>query len=137
MNRRRLSVALIAAASTTLALVSPVHAQTTTDTTTDTEQSQSSFMGPGELANSISSGNGSSGVPESEQEPAPAPEPEPELPGWAGSLEISPQAELALAIVGAFFAVGSFATKVAVFAIPIIPGAQEQLEQTLRGIGLV
>ncbi|WIM70080.1 hypothetical protein [Corynebacterium suedekumii] len=133
MNRRRLSVALIAAASTTLALVSPVHAQTTTDT----EQSQSSFMGPGELANSISSGNGSSGVPESEQEPAPAPEPEPELPGWAGSLEISPQAELALAIVGAVFAVGSFATKVAVFAIPIIPGAQEQLEQTLRGIGLV
>lgn len=134
MNRRRLSVALIAAASTTLALVSPVNAQPA-DTTT--EQSQSSFMGPGELANSISSGNGSSGVPESEQDPAPAPEPDPELPGWAGSLEISPEAELALAIVGAVFAVGSFATKLAVFAIPMIPGGTEQLEQTLRSIGLV
>lgn len=85
MNRRRISIALIAATSTLLASVTPAVAQsadlsgsdgttssaeTTTveaenedDVNTDPEPG-SQFMGPRELASSIASGNGSSGTPD-------------------------------------------------------------------------
>ncbi|AJE33572.1 hypothetical protein B842_08615 [Corynebacterium humireducens NBRC 106098 = DSM 45392] len=126
MIRRRLAVALVAAASTSLALVTPVHAE-------ETEQGISSLS-------SLSSTTGSSDSTESTPTPTPGEdedeEKEVQLPGWAGSLEMTPEAELTFEIIRAVFTLGLAATQAAVVLVPLMPGGVDQLRAFLAQFGI-
>jgi len=127
--RRRLAVALVAAASTSLALVTPVHAE-------ETEQGISSLSS----LSSLSSTTGSSDSTESTPTPTPGEdedeEKEVQLPGWAGSLEMTPEAELTFEIIRAVFTLGLAATQAAVVLVPLMPGGVDQLRAFLAQFGI-
>lgn len=116
MIRRRLAVALVAATSTTLALVTPVQAQDDTGSSLDAVSTVSS----------LSSTN--STAPEMD-------EPK-EMPEWAKSLELSDDAALAFEIVKAVMAVGLAITQGAVIVLPFIPGGVDQLRNFLAQFGI-
>ncbi|QGU04981.1 hypothetical protein [Corynebacterium comes] len=111
MIRRRLSVALVAAASTTLALVTPAHA----DTQMESEPSFSSLS------------SGSSGDSDDENS---------ELPGWAQSMVLDEDSLLVLEIIRAVMATGLAITQGAVLALPFIPGGKDQLRDFLASLGI-
>ncbi len=149
MNRRRMSVTLVAAATTALALVSPAQAvesntdpapQENQETTTETAEDGSSFMGPMDLVRSIAGGYGSSGVPEDENTGGGAgdvvEEEEPELPDWAGSLAVPEQLELPLAIITALLSVGATVAQVAAILLPILPGGVDMLRDLITSLGI-
>ncbi len=115
--RRRLSVALVAATSTALALVTPVHAGE-----------------PGQDSNSLSSTSSLSSS--SEEDTTGLNGAGGQLPGWAGSLEMSPESELAIEIVKAVMAVGLAATQAAVIVLPLMPGGVDQLRAFLAQFGI-
>lgn len=146
MNRRRMSVALVAATTTLLAVVTPAQAQEP-DTAPAPAQVQneednqsgddgSSFMGPGDLLRSILSGNGSSGVPEDPENEDATEEDEPALPEWAGSLAVPEELELPLAILSALVAIGATATQIAAIVLPIIPGGVDMLRDLVTSLGI-
>ena len=124
MIRRRLAVALVAAASTSLALVTPVHAE---ETALGSAQDLTSLSSLSSTTDSDSDGV----VEEDEVE-----EEQPELPGWAQSLEMSPETELAFEIVKAVMAVGLAATQAAVIVVPLLPGGVDQLRDVLAQFGI-
>ena len=115
MIRRRLSVALVAAASTTLALVAPVHAE-------ETGQDISSLS-------SLSSTTDTTTPDVDEDKKV-------ELPGWAGSLEMTPEAELNFEILRAILTLGMAATQAAVIIVPLLPGGVDQLRAFLAQFGI-
>lgn len=127
--RRRLSVALIAATTSALALTTPAVAQSSgsslsSSSSSDTEQG-STFMGPGELAESISSGHGSSGVPEDEKSPEDDPEEPPidleDFPEWMhGSIQPSEEMQIAFAVLNGIMTIGAIGTQVIVGLAPVI-----------------
>ncbi len=118
MIRRRLSVALVAAASTTLALVAPVHAE-------ETGQDISSLSS----LSSLSSTTDTTTPDVDEDEKV-------ELPGWAGSLEMTPEAELNFEILRAILTLGMAATQAAVIIVPLLPGGVDQLRAFLAQFGI-
>ena len=124
MIRRRLAVALVAAASTSLALVTPVHAE-------ETEPGLSSLSS----VSSLSSTTDTDTDTETETDPE-APGTDEELPGWAGSLELSPEAELTIEVIRAVMAVGLAATQAAVIIVPLVPGGVDQLRDFLAQFGI-
>ena len=126
MIRRRLAVALVAAASTSLALVTPVHAE-------ETEPGLSSLSSVSSLSSTTDT--------ETETDPeAPGTDEDEEttseLPGWAGSLELSPEAELTIEVIRAVMAVGLAATQAAVIIVPLVPGGVDQLRDFLAQFGI-
>lgn len=130
MIRRRLAVALVAAASTSLALVTPVHAE-------ETEPGLSSLSS----VSSLSSTTDTDTDTETETDPeAPGTDEDEEttseLPGWAGSLELSPEAELTIEVIRAVMAVGLAATQAAVIIVPLVPGGVDQLRDFLAQFGI-
>ena len=116
MIRRRLAVALVAATSTTLALVTPVQAQDDTGGSLDAVSTVSSLS--------------------STDSPAPKEEDPVEMPEWAKSLELSDDAALAFEIVKAVMAVGLAVTQGAVIVLPFIPGGVDQLRNFLAQFGI-
>lgn len=122
MIRRRLSVALVAAASTSLALVTPVHAETAPG-----EQEQS--------VSSLSSGSsGSSG--EGDTTPEENGENGEELPGWVQSAVLDDDSLLAIEVIKAVLAVGLAVTQAAVVVLPFVPGGTDQLRDFLASSGI-
>lgn len=119
MIRRRLSVALVAATGTTLALVTPVHAETAPDQ----EQAVSSLS-------SLPSGSSAAGTAETGEEE------DSQLPGWAQSAELDDNSLLAIEIIKAVLAVGLALTQAAVIVLPFIPGGTDQLRGFLTSLGL-
>lgn len=129
MIRRRLAVALVAAASTSLALVTPVHAE-------ETEPGLSSLSSVSSLSSSTTDTD-----TDTETDPeAPGTDKDEEttseLPGWAGSLELSPEAELTIEVIRAVMAVGLAATQAAVIIVPLVPGGVDQLRDFLAQFGI-
>lgn len=120
MIRRRLAVALVAATSTTLALVTPVQAQDDTGSSLDAVSTVSSLSSTGSTAPEI-------------DEPAKDPV---TMPEWAKSLELSDDAALAFEIVKAVMAVGLAITQGAVIVLPFIPGGVDQLRNFLAQFGI-
>ena len=120
MIRRRLAVALVAATSTTLALVTPVQAQDDTGSSLDAVSTVSSLSSTDSTAPEVD-----------EQEGAPV-----EMPEWAKSLELSDDAALAFEIVKAVMAVGLAVTQGAVIVLPFIPGGVDQLRNFLAQFGI-
>lgn len=126
--RRRLSIALIAATTSALAITTPALAEETADPThSTTVEPGSTFMGPGDLARSILGGYGSSGVPAGTDAPAAeGEEDEPvydleEIPEWMhGSVEPSAEVQLVMAIIGAIGAVAAVSMQVLVSLAPVI-----------------
>jgi len=118
--RRRLAVALVAATSTTLALVTPVQAQDDTGSSLDAVSTVSSLSSTDSTAPEVD-----------EQEGAPV-----EMPEWAKSLELSDDAALAFEIVKAVMAVGLAVTQGAVIVLPFIPGGVDQLRNFLAQFGI-
>lgn len=126
MIRRRLAVALVAAASTSLALVTPVHAE-------ETEPGLSSLSSVSSLSSTTDTDTETDpeapGTDEDEETTS-------ELPGWAGSLELSPEAELTIEVIRAVMAVGLAATQAAVIIVPLVPGGVDQLRDFLAQFGI-
>lgn len=120
MIRRRLAVALVAATSTTLALVTPVQAQDDTGGSLDAVSTVSSLS---------STDSPAPEVDEPEEDPV-------EMPEWAKSLELSDDAALAFEIVKAVMAVGLAVTQGAVIVLPFIPGGVDQLRNFLAQFGI-
>lgn len=120
MIRRRLAVALVAATSTTLALVTPVQAQGDTGGSLDAVSTVSSLS---------STDSPAPEVDEQEEDPV-------EMPEWAKSLELSDDAALAFEIVKAVMAVGLAVTQGAVIVLPFIPGGVDQLRNFLAQFGI-
>lgn len=114
MIRRRLSVALVAAAGTTLALVTPVHAEAPQDQ----EQSISS------LSSGSSQAEGTVDNDDSE------------LPGWAQSAELDDDSLLTIEIIKAVLAAGLALTQAAVIVLPFVPGGTDQLRGFLGSLGI-
>ncbi|GAB2504095.1 hypothetical protein CATRI_08590 [Corynebacterium atrinae] len=108
MNRRRLTVALVAATATGLALVTPVQAED----------------GSG---SSLSSDTSLSSTPEDLPEG---------IPPLMGSAVVTGDAKLVLDTVQAILMVGALVTKVAAFATPFIPNGEAMLRNALRSIGV-
>ena len=115
MIRRRLAVALVAATSTTMALVTPVQAQDDTGISTVSSLSSTDSTAPE--------------VDEPVEDPV-------EMPEWAKSLELSDDAALAFEIVKAVMAVGLAVTQGAVIVLPFIPGGVDQLRNFLAQFGI-
>lgn len=120
MIRRRLAVALVAATSTTLALVTPVQAQEDTGNSLDAVSTVSSLSSTDSTAPEV-------------DEPVEDPV---EMPEWAKSLELSDDAALAFEIVKAVMAVGLAITQGAVIVLPFIPGGVDQLRNFLAQFGI-
>lgn len=120
MIRRRLAVALVAATSTTLALVTPVQAQDETGSSLDAVSTVSSLSSTDSTAPEVD---------EPEEDPV-------EMPEWAKSLELSDDAALAFEIVKAVMAVGLAVTQGAVIVLPFIPGGVDQLRNFLAQFGI-
>ncbi|HJD78054.1 MAG TPA: hypothetical protein K8V93_03480 [Corynebacterium pollutisoli] len=120
MIRRRLAVALVAATSTTLALVTPVQAQDDTGSSLDAVSTVSSLSSTDSTAPEV-------------DEPVEDPV---EMPEWAKSLELSDDAALAFEIVKAVMAVGLAVTQGAVIVLPFIPGGVDQLRNFLAQFGI-
>ena len=120
MIRRRLAVALVAATSTPLALVTPVQAQDDTGGSLDAVSTVSSLS---------STDSPAPEVDEQEEDPV-------EMPEWAKSLELSDDAALAFEIVKAVMAVGLAVTQGAVIVLPFIPGGVDQLRNFLAQFGI-
>ncbi|HHU67553.1 hypothetical protein, partial [Corynebacterium sp.] len=59
-----------------------------------------------------------------------------ELPGWAGSLEMTPEAELNFEILRAILTLGMAATQAAVIIVPLLPGGVDQLRAFLAQFGI-
>ncbi|MDO5668849.1 MAG: hypothetical protein Q4G50_02475 [Corynebacterium sp.] len=113
MIRRRLAVALVAATSTTLALVTPVQAEEGADTSASLSSTSS-----------VSSTDDSNTTGEND------------LPGWAQSMVIDEETAGYLAIAEAVFAVGAAITQGLVIVLPFIPGGVDQLRATLEQFGI-
>lgn len=124
MIRRRLSVALVAAASTTLALVAPVHAE-------ETGQDISSLSSLSSLSSTTDTT-----TPDVDEDENKDEDKEVELPGWAGSLEMTPEAELNFEILRAILTLGMAATQAAVIIVPLLPGGVDQLRAFLAQFGI-
>ena len=120
MIRRRLAVALVAATSTTLALVTPVQAQEDTGNSLDAVSTVSSLSSTDSTAPEVD---------EPVEDPVTMPE-------WAKSLELSDDAALAFEIVKAVMAVGLAITQGAVIVLPFIPGGVDQLRNFLAQFGI-
>ena len=120
MIRRRLAVALVAATSTTMALVTPVQAQDDTGGSLDAVSTVSSLSSTDSIAPEVD---------EPEEDPV-------EMPEWAKSLELSDDAALAFEIVKAVMAVGLAVTQGAVIVLPFIPGGVDQLRNFLAQFGI-
>jgi len=118
--RRRLAVALVAATSTTMALVTPVQAQDDTGGSLDAVSTVSSLSSTDSIAPEVD---------EPEEDPV-------EMPEWAKSLELSDDAALAFEIVKAVMAVGLAVTQGAVIVLPFIPGGVDQLRNFLAQFGI-
>lgn len=123
MIRRRLTVALVAATSTTLALVTPVQAQDDAGSSLDAVSTVSSLSSTDSTDSTAPEDN------ESEEDPA-------EMPEWAKSLELSDDAALAFEIIKAVMSVGLAITQGAVIALPLIPGGVDQLRNFLAQFGI-
>ena len=119
MIRRRLAVALVAATSTTLALVTPVQADDT--------------GGSLDAVSTVSSLSSTDSTAPEVDEPVEDPV---EMPEWAKSLELSDDAALAFEIVKAVMAVGLAVTQGAVIVLPFIPGGVDQLRNFLAQFGI-
>lgn len=117
MIRRRLSVALVAAAGTTLALVTPVHAEAPQDQ----EQSISS------LSSGSSQAEGAEGTVDNDDS---------ELPGWAQSAVLDDDSLLTIEIIKAVLAAGLALTQAAVIVLPFVPGGTDQLRGFLGSLGI-
>ena len=115
MIRRRLSVALVAAAGTTLALVTPVHAEAPQDQ----EQSISSLSSGSSQAEGTVDDDAAS-----------------ELPGWAQSAELDDDSLLTIEIIKAVLAAGLALTQAAVIVLPFVPGGTDQLRGFLGSLGI-
>ncbi len=124
MIRRRLSVALVAAASTTLALVAPVHAE-------ETGQDISSLSSLSSLSSTTDTT-----TPDVDEDENKDEDKKVELPGWAGSLEMTPEAELNFEILRAILTLGMAATQAAVIIVPLLPGGVDQLRAFLAQFGI-
>lgn len=124
MIRRRLSVALVAAASTTLALVAPVHAE-------ETGQDISSLSSLSSLSSTTDTT-----TPDVDEDENKDKDKKVELPGWAGSLEMTPEAELNFEILRAILTLGMAATQAAVIIVPLLPGGVDQLRAFLAQFGI-
>ncbi len=116
MIRRRLAVALVAATSTTLALVTPVQAEEAADTSAS--------------LSSTSSLSSTDETTDSGETPAN------DLPGWAQSMVIDEETAGYLAIAEAVLAVGAAVTQGLVIVLPFIPGGVDQLRATLEQFGI-
>ncbi|AKK09194.1 hypothetical protein HCH15_07470 [Corynebacterium testudinoris] len=108
MNRRRLTVALVAATATGLALVTPVQAE---------EASGSSLSSDSSLSST------SEDLPEG-------------IPPMLGSAVVTGDTKLVLDTVQAVMMAGALVTKVAAFATPYIPNGEAMLRNALRSIGV-
>ncbi|AGF72866.1 hypothetical protein [Corynebacterium halotolerans] len=162
MNRRRISVALVAVTASALALVTPAQAQDPTPTPvpgqqespvpeppdeeptepaptapTDADEAPaenegSSFMGPDELLRSILGGHGSSGAPEDREPDNGEDEDDDEIE----LPEWAASAETPLTILGMVLSVGAAVAQAAVVLLPLMPGGVDMLRDTLRDFGI-
>lgn len=164
MRVNRFSVALIAATSASLALVTPVAAAQTADANgnasglsaecqaevdqakadhaAQAEAGGSSFMGPQELLMGAVNGYGSSGMPETPECAQPETEEEREeqalsqLPDWAQSAVPSPEAREAFAWIGAILGLVGGAAQLLTIVASINPAVLDPIRSALKAAGI-
>lgn len=129
MTRRRISVSLIAAAATTLALVSPAQAA---------EAEPGSAGLSSSLSSSAPAENEEPGTGETEdggggdEDGSPAEEPQ----GNLGSFAVTEEVELAFAVLEAIMAVGAATTTGLITYVKLVPGADAQVRDFLSQFGI-
>lgn len=116
MTRRRLSVALVAATGTALALVTPAHAETP--------------RGSVETVLAQSSGSSADDDLDAREEV------ESELPEWAQSAELSDEGLLVVEVIRAIMAIGMAVTQGATIVLPFVPNGENMLRDFLASIGV-
>lgn len=123
MIRRRLSVALVAAVGTSLALVTPAQAETS--------------GGPAETILAQSSGSSTAedddviiGDGDDDYEDASG------LPEWAQSAVLGDEGLLVLEVIRAIMAAGLAVTQGATIVLPFIPGGEDMLRDFLNSLGI-
>ncbi|MCS5479344.1 hypothetical protein NYP18_06700 [Corynebacterium sp. YIM 101645] len=125
MIRRRLSVALVAAVGTSLALVTPVQAET-----------------PGGSVETIlaqSSGSSTSTTDDDEDviiDDDADDEDDYEMPEWAQSAVLDDEGLLVVEVLRAIMALGLAVTQGATVVLPFIPGGEDMLRDFLISIGI-
>jgi hypothetical protein len=121
--RRRLSVALVAAVGTSLALVAPAQAETPGGSV-ETIFAQSSGSSTAEDDDVIIGDGDDVGEDNSD------------LPEWAQSAVLGDEGLLALEVVRAIMAVGLAVTQGATIVLPFIPGGEDMLRDFLNSVGI-
>lgn len=119
MTRRRLSVALVAATGTALALVTPAHAETP--------------QGSVETVLAQSSGSSLSSADDDFND---RDEVDSELPEWAQSAELGDEGLLVVEVIRAIMAIGMAVTQGATIVLPFIPNGENMLRDFLASIGV-
>lgn len=127
MIRRRLSVALVAAVGTTLALVTPAQAETP--------------GGSVETILALSSGSSTSTTDDDTDDDVitdeeDGEEDDYEMPEWAQSAVLDDEGLLVVEVLRAIMAVGLAVTQGAAIVLPFVPGGEDMLRDFLISIGI-
>lgn len=129
MTRRRITVSLIAAAATAMALVTPAQAA-------EAETEPGSVDLSSNLSSSAPADDEADGSEPGDDEENDGGETDENPQGNLGSLESTEEMELTFAILEAIMAVGTAATTGLVTYVSLVPGADDQVRNFLGQFGI-